>query len=296
MQKIFINILALSCLLTLGHRSSCLSGSLNETEESGGVIQQPDDGDRDNEDYTLVWSDEFEYEGLPESTKWSYDVGDGCPDLCGWGNNERQYYTENRQANARVENGRLIIEVRNEPYKTREYTSARLLTRGKQAWRYGRIEVEARLPEGKGTWPAIWMLPEEWAYGGWPSSGEIDIMEHVGFEPFRIYGSVHTEAYNHTDGTQFTEMLKVPDAEETFHRYAIEWNRSEIRWYVDDQHYATFTNKFSSYKEWPFDRAFHLILNIAVGGNWGGAEGIDDSIWPQKMEVEYVRVYQKESS
>lgn len=246
-----------------------------------------------NTDYQLVWADEFNYQGLPDTTKWTYDVGDGCPDLCGWGNNELQYYTEDRSKNARVENGYLTIEVHKESFKTREYTSARLLTRGKQTWQYGRFEIRAKLPSGTGTWPAIWMLPEEWSYGGWPSSGEIDIMEHVGYEPNFIYGSVHTNAYNHIEGTQATDTLKVPDAESTFHTYTIEWTPEKILWFVDDKHYASFENENKSYKEWPFDQAFHLILNIAVGGNWGGIKGVDDSIWPQKMIVDFVRVYQK---
>lgn len=245
--------------------------------------------------YHLVWSDEFNYQGLPDSTKWTYDTGDGCPDLCGWGNNELQYYTEDRLKNARVENGYLFIEAHQEPFKTREYTSARLLTRGKQSWKYGRFEIRAKLPSGRGTWPAIWMLPKEWQYGGWPASGEIDIMEHVGYEPNFIYGSVHTDTYNHVDGTQFTESIKVPDAESTFHTYTIEWTPEKISWHVDDRQYASFPNKHKTHKEWPFDQAFRLILNIAVGGNWGGQKGIDDSIWPQQMVVDFVRVYQQKN-
>lgn len=137
------------------------------------------------------------------------------------------------------------------------------------------------------------MLPEEWIYGGWPESGEIDIMEHLGYEPESIYGSIHTEAYNHVQGTQKTDTLKVPDTESTFHTYKIEWTPDKIDWYVDDQQYGSFENKFKSHEEWPFDQEFHLILNIAVGGNWGGARGVEEDIWPQKMEIDYIRVYQK---
>lgn len=284
-----MNILALCCLLIFGVQASCVTDNNGVEKQEDPTTTQPAG---DEWEYELVWSDEFEYEGLPDTSKWTYDVGDGCPDLCGWGNNEKEFYTEKRQANARVEDGKLIIEARREEYETRDYTSARLLTRGKQAWRFGRIEVKAILPSGTGTWPAIWMLPEEWAYGGWPSSGEIDIMEHVGYEPERVYGSVHTEAYNHVDGTNFTKVISVPDAEEAYHVYAIEWTSKEIRWYVDDKLFATFTNENKSYREWPFDRPFHLILNIAVGGNWGGAQGVDDNIWPQQMKVDFVRVYQ----
>jgi len=240
----------------------------------------------------LVWSDDFNYEGLPDSTKWNYDTGDGCPDLCGWGNNELQYYTRERRNNARVHNGSLIIEARKESFANRSYTSARLVTRGKASWKYGRIEIRADLPSGKGTWPAIWMLPAAMEYGGWPRSGEIDIMEHVGHEPKRIYGSIHTEAYNHIEGTQKTDTLLVPNAENTFHVYALEWDPNEIRWYVDRQRYGSFYNRGNDYRTWPFDQPFYLILNVAVGGNWGGAEGVDDSIWPQQMIIDYVRIYQ----
>ncbi|MCW9706425.1 glycoside hydrolase family 16 protein [Fodinibius salsisoli] len=267
-----------------------LSGQSAANLQNRGMSLQPATPDN----YELVWSDEFDYEGLPDDSKWSYDVGDGCPDLCGWGNNEQQYYAQNRLENTRVQDGHLIITARKESYKSAAYTSARLLTRNKMAWTYGRIEVKAKLPLGRGTWPAIWMLPEEWVYGGWPSSGEIDIMEHVGHEPNRIYATAHTEAFNHSDGTQNTDTLRVPDAEHRFHRYAIEWTPDAITWFVDDKQYAVFKNRRQTYKEWPFDQPFHLILNIAVGGNWGGQEGIDDTIWPQEMVVDYVRIYQKE--
>lgn len=240
----------------------------------------------------LVWSDEFNYEGLPDSTKWNYDTGDGCPDLCGWGNNELQFYTGKRSNNARVRDGSLIIEARKELFAGRSYTSARLVTRGKASWRYGRIEIRADLPSGKGTWPAIWMLPVSKEYGGWPESGEIDIMEHVGHEPKRIYGSVHTKAYNHLEGTQKTDTVSVPGVENTFHIYALEWNPDEIRWYVDGHQYGSFYNHGNDYRTWPFDQPFYLVLNIAVGGNWGGVEGVDDAIWPQQMIIDYVRIYQ----
>lgn len=234
-----------------------------------------------------VWSDEFNYNGLPDPNRWGYDVGGG-----GWGNNELQYYTENRLENARVENGKLIIEARKENYGNREYTSARLVTRNKGDWKYGRIEVMARLPHGRGTWPAIWMLPTHWVYGAWPKSGEIDIMEYVGFDPGVVHGSIHTEAYNHIIGTQKTDTIIVPDAETNFHLYAIEWDAEKIDFFVDSRKYFTFVNEHTGYQVWPFDQAFHLILNIAVGGNWGGMQGIDPNIWPQKMWVDYVRVFQ----
>jgi beta-glucanase (GH16 family) len=242
--------------------------------------------------YELVWADEFDYEGLPDSTRWSYDVGDGCPHICGWGNNELQYYTANRLENARVEGRRLIIEARREEYGGRDYTSARLVTKHKGDWKYGRIEVRAKLPSGRGTWPAIWMLPTEKTYGGWPASGEIDIMEHVGYEPDSVYGTVHTRAYNHIQRTQRGGGIFLPTAERAFHHYAIEWDEAKIDFFVDGERYFSFANEGSGFEAWPFDQPFHLLLNLAVGGNWGGKHGVDEGIWPQRMEVEYVRVYQ----
>lgn len=235
----------------------------------------------------MVWNDEFNYTGLPASDKWGYDVGGG-----GWGNNELQYYTNARSENARVENGNLIIEARKEQYEGMEYTSARLVTRQKGDWLYGRVEAYAKLPSGRGTWPAIWMLPTNWVYGNWPKSGEIDIMEYVGYDPGVVHGSIHTEAYNHVLGTQKTATYSVPDAETAFHLYALEWTPEKIDIYVDNNKYFTFANEHKDYKTWPFDQVFHLILNIAVGGNWGGVQGVDPNIWPQKMYVDYVRVYQ----
>lgn len=241
-----------------------------------------------------IWSDEFNYKGLPDSTKWSYDQGDGCaihPDLCGWGNNELQYYTSNRLKNHRVANGQLILEVHKEDFETRKYTSTRLVSRNKGDWKYGRIEIKAKLPQGKGLWPAIWMLPTYTEYGGWPKSGEIDIMEHVGYNPDSVFGTVHTEAFNHMLGTHVGDQLYIPDAEDEFHVYAIEWTKEKMDFFIDEQNYFTFKNPNKTFAEYPFDKKFYLILNLAVGGNWGGKMGIDDNIFPQKMLVDYVRIY-----
>ncbi len=190
-----------------------------------------------------------------------------------------------------MENGRLIIEAHRENYQGRAYTSARLLTRERAAWRFGRFEVRAKLPSGRGTWPAVWMLPETWEYGPWPKSGEIDIMEHVGFLPDSIFGTVHTEAFNHMRGTHKTGAVHHPDVEKDFHTYALEWSPEGIVWYFEDRPYHRFDNTYDHPDEWPFDQEFHLILNLAVGGNWGGARGVDSTIWPQRFEIDYVRVY-----
>jgi beta-glucanase (GH16 family) len=168
-----------------------------------------------------------------------------------------------------------------------------MVSKGKGDWLYGRIEVKAKLPRGKGTWPAIWMLSTDWKYGGWPESGEIDIMEHVGYDPGVIHGTIHTKAYNHIIGTQKEGKLTVADCMDAFHVYAIDWSENKMDFYMDDTMYHSVTrDPKDDFTGWPFDQRFHLILNQAVGGNWGGKEGIDDSIWPQRMEVDYVRVYQ----
>ena len=236
--------------------------------------------------YSLVWNDEFDYTGLPDSSKWNYDVGGS-----GWGNNELQYYTADRLENARVGDGFLTITAIREPYQGSQYTSARLVSRNKGDWTYGRFEIRAKLPRGRGTWPAIWMLPTDWAYGGWPSSGEIDIMEHVGYDMDVVHATVHTQSYNHTLGTQQGSSIRVDNVDTTFHVYAIEWRPDRIDGYVDGQIYFSFSNQETGHAEWPFDKRFHLLLNIAIGGNWGGAQGVDNSIFPQEMVVDYVRVY-----
>lgn len=237
----------------------------------------------------LVWADEFDQAGLPDSTKWTYDVGGN-----GWGNNERQYYTARRAENARVENGKLIIEARKEDYQGKNYTSARLSTQNKATWTHGRIEALAKLPKGVGTWPAVWMLGQSISTVGWPRGGEIDIMEHVGFDEGVIHGTIHSEAYNHAKNTQKGGQTTATDVASAFHRYAIEWTAEQIAFFVDDTLYYTVQKSAlgGTDAQWPFNGPFYLILNVAVGGNWGGQKGVDESIWPQRMEVDYVRVYQ----
>ncbi len=234
----------------------------------------------------LVWSDEFNYNGLPDTAKWGYDVGGH-----GWGNNELQYYTSGKTANARVENGNLVIEARKEIFEKNAYTSARLTTKGKGDWTYGRIDVRAKLPKGVGTWPAIWMLGSATPLK-WPDDGEIDIMEHVGYDQGMIHASVHCKKYYHSIGTQKTGKVALPDCSENFHVYSLDWNAENITVLVDDKPYFSFRNEHSDATAWPFNKPFHLLLNIAVGGNWGGQKGVDASVYPQKMEVDYVRVYQ----
>lgn len=236
---------------------------------------------------STVWRDEFNYTGKPDPSRWGYDIGGG-----GWGNNELQYYT-NALENARVENGKLIIEARQENYSGRSYTSARLVTKNKGDWQYGRLVVRAKLPQGRGTWPAIWMLATNQTYGTdyWPDNGEIDIMEHVGFDPNVIHASAHTKAYYFKINTQKTATTTLPTAFTEFHNYTLEWTPVSMKVLIDGQAYFTFQNPGGGWQQWPFDKPFHLLLNIAVGGDWGGQKGIDNTIFPQRMEVDYVRVY-----
>ncbi len=244
-------------------------------------------------DYELVWSDEFNYTGLPDEEKWTYDVGGH-----GWGNGESQYYTEADPDNAYVSDGTLTITAIQEHYENREYTSTRLLSHNEGSWLYGKFEISAKLPEGVGVWPAIWMLPTNWEYGGWPDSGEIDIMEFVGYEPNRIHYTIHTEAYNHMRGTQIGDSAIYDDVSNTFHEYQLEWLPDKLIWYIDDVEVFRYSVPEGAPEDsttWPFDIEFHLIMNIAVGGAWGGQQGIDNDIWPQSMEIDYVRVYQADS-
>lgn len=234
---------------------------------------------------TPTWADEFDYTGLPLSDKWDYDLGGS-----GWGNNEKQYYT-NSLSNVSVANGLLSITAKKENMNGMAYTSTRLVSRNKLDVLYGRIEVKAKLPTGRGTWPAIWMLPTDRAYGDWPKSGEIDIMEHVGYDQNNVHFSTHTEAYYFKINTQKTSTKMIPDASTAFHLYRVDWTPYAIRGYYDNVLVFEFVNEGTGYKVWPFDKRFHLLLNLAIGGDWGGAQGIDDSIFPQKMDVDYVRYY-----
>jgi beta-glucanase (GH16 family) len=242
---------------------------------------------KDEKKWNMVWSDEFEYSGLPDSKKWTAEVGGH-----GWGNNELQFYTSGRIENARVENGMLTIEARKESWENMNYTSARLVSKNKGDWQYGKIEVRAKLPKGRGTWPAIWMLGTTTPFK-WPDDGEIDIMEHVGFNQGTVHASIHTKKFNHVAGTQKTATIQVADCSENFHVYSVEWDKDSVKAAVDGNYYFSFANEKTGYEAWPFDNKMHLLLNIAVGGNWGGQQGVDETIWPQKMDIDYVRVYQR---
>jgi beta-glucanase (GH16 family) len=250
------------------------------------------DAKADNGSWNLVWSDEFNYKGLPDSTKWNYETGDN-----GWGNNEKEYYVEKSLENSYVDGDKLHIVALHKDMGHSNYTSAKLNTYQIFSLQYGKIEAMAKLPAGKGTWPAIWMLPESILNGKeeWPLCGEIDIMEHVGKDPNVIHTSLHSLLYNHTIGTQISYFEKLEDVFNTFHKYAVEWSKESIKFYIDDklffESYKGQDGRVSTNEGWPFDKPYYLIMNLAIGGNWGGE--IDDSIFPAEMQVDYVRIYQK---
>ncbi len=238
--------------------------------------------------YSLVWSDEFATDGLPDPAKWSYDT-DRNP--VGWYNNELQYYAGPRAENAVVQGGKLIITARKESLSTapdwggQRYTSSRMVTRGKASWTTGFFDIRAKLPCGRGTWPAIWTL----GTGGiWPDDGELDIMEQVGSDPTRVFGTAHTRDSG-SSGTG--AAIRIPDACTAFHNYQMTWTADTISFAIDGATYYTYANPRSGSSTWPFDRPQYLLLNIAIGGTLGGT--VDDSIFPVTMQVEYVRVYQK---
>lgn len=251
-------------------------------------------------DHQLVWADEFDVDGLPDPNKWGYDTD---RNKAGWFNNEKQYYSDHRRENARVENGVLIIEARADAadvskspdWGGQPYTSARLRTFGKASWTYGAVEVRAKLPCGRGTWPAIWMLADD-KKTPWPDSGEIDIMEHVGFDPGRIHFSTHTKNGNFIEHTEKTAATTVATACTDMHRYQLRWTPNLIVMGVDDQRVFSFKRPSTKRADWPFDGPFHILLNIAIGGDWGGQKGIDPAALPARMEIDYVRVYQQKKS
>jgi beta-glucanase (GH16 family) len=231
--------------------------------------------------WRLAWQDEFDGPALGPA--WTIESGGN-----GWGNNEKQFY---RPENICVKDGYLIIEARREAYMSRDYTSGRLKTHGRAAWRYGRIEARARLPGGQGIWPAFWSLGDNLDAAGWPGAGEIDILEHIGREPRRVYGTVHGPGYSGAGGVAGWFDLPTGDIADAFHVFAVEWEPAVIRWFVDDVQFKAVTPADVPGR-WVFDHPFFLILNVAVGGNWPGDPDAT-TIFPQAMSVDYVRVYQR---
>jgi beta-glucanase (GH16 family) len=265
-----------------------LLASCHQLNNSPGVKEfSPNDNN-----YQLVWQDEFDYSGLPDSTRWKYDTEGN---ETGWGNNEAQYYTEANEKNAHVANGKLQITAHREDVGGKAYSSARLVS--KADWKYGKIEVNAKLPKAVGTWSAIWMMPGNWSFndGNWPDIGEIDIMEHVGHDPGVIHASAHSKDYQWQAGTQKTDTISVPDFGNEFHSYILEWTPDVLKVFVDDKQYFEYINEGLGESKWPYDKPYYLILNLAVGGAWGSVKGIDETAFPQTLEVDYVRIYQSKT-
>lgn len=236
----------------------------------------------------LVFADEFDVDGSVDTTRWSYEQGY-------LRNGELQYYTCG--ANTCCKDGCLIIECRNDSAEIDgqvcPVTSASVTTKGHREWTYGYVEVRAKLPSALGTWPAIWMMPAQDVYGKWPRSGEIDILEHVGYNPGKIHFSAHTERLNHRRGTQRTHQIDAPEAVGQFHVYGLEWTADRLVWLYDgNEVYTIEREENSDWTSWPFNIDYYLILNFAFGGGWGGCEGVDLAALPQQFEIDYVRLYQ----
>ena len=279
-----------------------LSSPVNATINKGtgtGVIQNDDtkvpftnagyDAPTTYPGYTLAWADEFNGSSL-NATDWSFENGDGCPGICGWGNNELEYYTD-RPDNLFFQDGKLIIEAKKETFGGKNYTSSKILTRGKKLFKFGRFDIRAKLPKGKGIWPAFWFLPQDNLYGGWPTSGELDFMEMIGHEPNRTYGTLH---YGPGPGSiQLGGNTTLPSGifNDEFHVFSLEWKQDQIKWFVDGVEYSSHNKtEFGSYT-YPFNENFFMIFNLAVGGNWPGNPDASTYL-PQWLIVDYVRLYQ----
>lgn len=239
--------------------------------------------------YTLKWSDEFNGPSLDLST-WSHQNGDGCPGLCGWGNNELEYYTD-RPENLFFQDGKMIIEARPESFQGKNYTSSKILTQGKRPIKFGRIDIRAILPKGKGIWPAFWLMPEKSVFGGWPKSGEIDLMEVVGHEPNKTHGTIHYGPGPGSTSINRSYTLPANTFNDAFHVFSLEWKEDQIKWLVDGNLFSTIHKTDLGAHNYPFNEAFYVIFNLAVGGNWPGNPDAS-TYFPQWLIVDYIRVYQ----
>lgn len=239
------------------------------------------------EGYSLVWKDDFDGPALDQAA-WSFENGDGCPNICGWGNNELEYY---RPENLFFQDGKMIIEARAEAFGGKNYTSSKIVSRGKKTFKFGRIDIRAKLPRGKGIWPALWLMPQSSVYGGWPRSGEIDLMELIGHEPSKVYGTIH---YGPGPGsTQISRGYTLPSGtfNDEFHVFSLEWKQDQIKWFVDGNLFSTVNKADLGANNYPFNEDFYLIFNLAVGGNWPGSPDASTT-FPQWLIVDYIRVYQ----
>jgi beta-glucanase (GH16 family) len=297
MREMLLVLLALATLVGLLAAGSILGGPASAPQDAERPQRgRPAGAAQARKGWKLVWADEFDTTGLPDPKKWDYEEGFVR-------NQEAQYYTRARSENARVEGGTLIIEGRKEKFpnpqyrpggkgpEVAEYTAASLITRGKAAWRYGRVEVRAKLPQGRGVWPAIWMLGTNIGQVGWPACGEIDIMEFVGHTPNRVHATVH---WRGGDGKHQSSggNMKVERPWDDFHVYAVEWTDQRMDFTFDETRYFSFqVDKAADQGGNAFRQPQYLLINLALGGSWGGA--IDDKIFPQKYVIDYVRVYEQ---
>ena len=268
-----------------------MAGSARETiiikQAGGDGVSDPNEIICPIKGYKLVWNDEFDTGTTPDLSKWTYQVANP-----GWVNNELQTYV-----NGVTPDGTKVADIRNGVLRIKCFKengkiySARLYGNVSKGWTYGYIEASIKLPKGKGTWPAFWMMPVN--FRSWPADGEIDIMEEVGYHPDYVSSSLHANAHVHSNGTQVTHEMHCPGAEGEFHKYAIEWTSKNITTYVDGKVQLTYNNRGLGRDDWPYDDPFYVILNLAWGGDWGGSQGVDESALPVTMEVDYVRVFQK---
>ena len=273
--------------------SDVINITINDDDDNVAGLAIPSGGPSSPEHYdgyNLVWRDEFVGDVLNEAD-WTYEIGDGCPNICGWGNNELEYY---RQENTSIVNGHLVITAKKQSFGTREYTSSRLITKGKQQFKFGRIDIRAALPEGKGIWPALWMLGSNIDAVGWPASGEIDIMEMTGDLPNRVVGTVHYGA--NLSQHHFNSVSRFAPSGESyqddFHVYSINWENNLIEFMVDNEVYHTVTPASLNGQPYPFNKHFYFIMNVAVGGNWPGAPD-SSTKFPQYLIVNYIRVFSR---
>tara|TARA_Y100001970_G_scaffold290374_1_gene423901 strand:+ start:471 stop:1799 length:1329 start_codon:yes stop_codon:yes gene_type:complete len=264
--------------------SFCGDGQCSEDESCSSCPS--DCGDCNDLIYTLVWNDEFDGPEIDEN-KWNFEIGTGN---WGWGNGEHQYYTS-RSENAFIEDGKLVIKALNENYQGSNYTSARMTTKNKGDWLYGKIKASIKVPSAGGTWPAFWMMPTNSVYGGWPNSGEMDIMEHYGCNDGEVSATVHNNLYNWNGGIPPTSSLYNTTATSEFHEYAMEWTEDELSFFVDDQWIGSYQNQGNGYEQWPYNQEFFVILNLAIGSHFMPCE-TEDGLFPQRYEIDYVRVYQ----
>ena len=265
------------------------SGSCDELCSDNG---DDENGDGDDsippiiDGYQMVWNDEFNDDAI-NTSNWNFEIGTGN---WGWGNGEHQYYTS-RSENAFIEDGKLIIRALYENYSGSNYTSARMTTKNKGDWAYGKVLARIKVPEAGGTWPAFWMMPTNSVYGGWPNSGEIDIMEHYGCDPGHVHSTVHNNTYNWNGGIPPTSYSTYTNATSDFHIYEVEWTEDKMDFYVDGSYLGTYFKTNGGWQQWPYDQEFYIILNLAIGSHFMACN-TQNELFPQQLEIDYVRVYQ----